>query len=146
MMPERVILAVDPGDSHVGVAIWHSDPHEIGPVAALEYSADGWLGLFSQLAQHIDRVVIEEFRLYPGKAPALSWSPMKTSEMIGAMKWIAQCESVPVTMQGADIKIPTRRQCAARGVKWRHRSGHASDAKLHLWYYLLRNQLDGDWI
>lgn len=138
----KVILAVDPGDAHVGVAIWRPGNH----TAALEHDADTWLPLFAAIAPHIDLVVVEEFRLYPGKAPALSWSPMKTAEMIGAMRWIAACNDLTLVLQGADIKIPTRRQCIARGIQWKsRRSGHASDATLHLWYYLLRNDLDGAW-
>src|ERR1017187_2812754 len=105
------VIAVDPGDAHVGVAIWRNRK-----VCAAEYAADMCLGKFSHLILQLDVVVVEEFRLYPGKASAQSWSPMATAEMIGAMKWIASCAGVPITLQSAAVKIPTRQQCKARGI------------------------------
>jgi hypothetical protein len=133
-----MILAVDSGDKHVGVASWCD-----GVATAYEVDADFWLYQFSKLVeQNVELVIIESFVLYPGKASAQSWSQMKTAEMIGAMKWIASQAGVPVVMQGANIKIPTRRQCKARGIDVGHRSNHAADASLHLHYYLLRQGLE----
>src|ERR1017187_9871856 len=123
------ILAVDPGDSHVGCALYAD-----GEVTAAEVNEADWLPRFAELVETLDLVVIEEFRLYPGSAPALSWSPMKTVKMIGAMEWIATCAGVPITLQSAAVKIPTRAQCKARGIVWKHKSIHARDALLHLHY------------
>ncbi len=137
LLPKQVI-AVDPGDAHVGVAVWRKGTD----LKASEVDADKWLALFAKLVHSVDVVVIEEFRLYPSKAKAQAWSPMATAEMIGAMKFITSQAGKPVVLQGADIKIPTRRQCKARGLRWKdNKSGHASDALLHLQYYLLRHEL-----
>ena len=132
-----MILAVDPGDIHVGVAMWRDEE-----AIAYEVDAEFWLTQFNKILEFLELVIIESFVLYPGRASAQSWSPMQTSEMIGAMKWIAQQAGVPIVMQGANIKIPTRRQCAARGINVAHRSNHAADALVHLWYYLLRNDME----
>lgn len=136
-MRTKTILAVDPGDSHVGTAL-----SQDGQMKAEEYSAAGWLFEFSALVGMLDVVVIEEFRLYPGSAPALSWSQLDTVKMIGAMEWICHCAGVPFELQSAAVKIPTRAQCKARGINWKHKSGHASDALLHLYYYMLRHDLE----
>jgi hypothetical protein len=132
-----MILAVDPGDKHVGVATWRN-----GVVSADEVDAEFWLKQFISIINTLELVIIESFVLYPGKASAQSWSQMKTSEMIGAMKWIAFQAAVPVVMQGANIKKPTRAQCKARRIDVSNSSNHAQDAILHLHYYLLRNNLE----
>jgi hypothetical protein len=139
----KTVIAVDPGDVHVGVAIWRTgkvEAREVGAVIAV--TALNRLMLASRNEGEV-RLVIEDFRLYPGSAPSLSWSPMKTAEMIGALKWVAEQQGVIVTMQGADIKNPTKRQLKARGIRSTTGvSNHANDALLHLWHYVLRNGLE----
>jgi hypothetical protein len=135
----KMVLAVDPGDNHVGAALWRASDQSI---RAKEYDADTWLPTFARIVMKVDVVVVEEFRLYPNKAAAQSWSPMATAEMIGAMKWIASQAGVRLQLQGADIKLPTRRQCKVRGLVYKNKSIHAADALLHLHYYLLRHDLE----
>ena len=129
------VLAVDPGAAHVGVALIRE-----GGINAIEYPAKHWLVAFEEIVDQFDVVVIEKFVLYPHKAAAQSWQAMTTSELIGAMRWIASKAGVEVVMQGADIKIPTRRQCQARNIEWKNKSKHASDALLHLHFYLMHNK------
>lgn len=131
------IIAVDPGDAHVGVAEW-----ENGAICAREVPANEFLKQFAVMAPYRDLAIVEDFRLYPSKASAQSYSQMKTAKMIGAMEWIADCAMLPIALQSASIKIPTRQQCGARGIDVINRSTHASDALLHLHYYLLRNNLE----
>ena len=138
MTTPNAIFAVDPGGAHVGVATWKTGEE----LKATEIDAEKWLPLFERMVKSADVVIIEKFVLYPSKAAVQAWSPMATSEMIGAMKWIAEKAGVPVVEQGADIKNPTRRQCKARNLKWKdNKSGHASDALLHLQHYMIRNEL-----
>jgi hypothetical protein len=139
--PIEHIIAVDPGDKHVGVAEWRLDR---GRYAMESRELDApqapeWVD--ERISSGVQALIIEEFRLYKGKALAQSGSAMLTAEMIGALKWIAGVYKVPVVLQPAAIKIPTRAQCKARNFDWQDRkSGHASDARLHAWYYLLRNR------
>ena len=131
------VLAVDPGAAHVGVALIRRER-----ISAKEYPAKHWLTAYEEIIDQfdVDVVVIEKFVLYPHKAAAQSWQAMTTSELIGAMRWIASKAGVKVVMQGADIKIPTRRQCQARNIEWKNKNKHASDALLHLHYYLMHNK------
>jgi hypothetical protein len=135
----KLVLAVDPGDMYVGTALWRASDQSI---RAKEYAADEWLPIFAKLVKKVDVVVVEKFALYPGKAAAQSWSPMATSEMIGAMKWITKQAGCLLQLQGADIKTPTRRQCKARWLVYKNKSIHAADALLHLHYFLLRHELE----
>ena len=135
------LYAVDPGDVHVGIAHQRAGRQ----AAAFEELADQTPYFFHDVLRPADTLVIEEFRLYPNKAAAQSWSPMRTSELIGALKWIAAQHDAQVVMQPASIKIPTRKQCAARGICYNGvDSIHAKDAWLHLQYFILRGGKHGN--
>jgi hypothetical protein len=129
---------------HVGVAVWRANELVKAREVPAEYAVT-FINkmLITERQLHVDvRLVVEEFRLYPGKAKALSWSPMLTAEMIGALKWVAEQQGVVVVMQGADVKVPTRRQLKARGiVPYSREGGHANDALLHAYHFILKNEL-----
>lgn len=88
----------------------------------------------------VDEIIVEEFVLYDREYANQTWSPMLTSQLIGAIKFIAFMFRVPVREQGAYIKKPTRRQLAGRGIKQSGTNIHARDAELHLWNRILRSQ------
>lgn len=131
------VVGIDPGDKHVGVAHWTRTKG----MRSAELDAEKALPILDRLIEGKTALIIEKFVLYSGKAQAQSWSPMLTAQMIGALKWIAAGHDVPVFEQGADIKNATRQQCRARRLEWDRSSVHASDARLHLWHWLLRNEI-----
>lgn len=160
---ERVaaVIAIDPGDEHVGVALWeHGGP---GVEAHTATNANFAANVHADLCQgarnvaggprNLIVVVIEEFRLYADQASAQSWKEMSTSELIGAIKMVAwqvgntyfmndpSRGDLIICQQGANIKKPTRRQMKARGIPVTGGTLHARDAEEHLWYYLLRNRI-----
>lgn len=152
------VLALDPGERHTGMATWTVGNREpcltreemkahvaYGEVKAREVDTEKVMPLYEKIVPKVGVVVIEAYRLYPDKAEAQSYAAMGTSELIGAMRWVAHRAGTPVVMQPAAIKNVTRKQCKARSVPLVHRSVHAQDAMLHLWYFLLREELDGDW-
>lgn len=132
-----MIIAIDPGDVHVGIAYWEKRrgmrSTELDPIRAADF-----------VEFHIgdcDVLVIEEFRLYASMAQTLVHSEFLTSQLIGVLKWIARKYEVPVMVQGASIKVPTRARCKAKRHQWEGKSIHESDARLHLWHYLERNEI-----
>ena len=137
--PLTRLVAVDPGDKHVGIAIWD---RSLGPgMRSWEQDAETALGVLEkEFVVGVQQLVVEKFRLYPDKAGAQSWSPMLTAEMIGALKWMANLYKIPVCEQGASIKKVSRAQCKARGLEWKDPSGHATDARLHAWYWLMKEK------
>lgn len=134
MGKSQVIVGIDPGDQHVGYAVWD----KLNGIRSRELTPNECCGLIESGLPEPDVLVIEEFRLYPDKAGAQSWSPMLTAELIGALKWIAKGKGTPVVLQPAYVKIPTARRCTAQRLEWKVLSGHASDARLHCFHYLLR--------
>lgn len=131
-------VAFDPGDDHVGVAhhfhnpAWQLKVFELTPTETVDFLI--WV-LTNQLA---DEIVVEEFVLYDREYANQTWSPMKTSQLIGSIKTIAYMFRVPVVEQGAYIKKPTRAQMRARGIKHLGTNVHMRDAELHLHHRRLR--------
>jgi hypothetical protein len=92
----------------------------------------------------IDELIIEEFVLYDREYANQTWSPMKTSQLIGQLKFAARgprgSHGIEVVEQGAYIKKAIRRQLVARGIRQTGEGSHARDAELHLWYRVLRSR------
>lgn len=133
------VMAIDPGDRHVGMAIWS---YPVG-MDAFEMDASSALSYTRLALEELHRpvLVIEEFRLFPGKIKP--GNPMETSQLIGALKLTAKQVGVAVVMQGPGIKKPMRRQLQARRIKQVGNGSHARDAELHAWHYILRNLKEG---
>ena len=181
------LIAVDPGDAHVGVAFFElngsSDPWaaEVAPewecVDAQEWRPDDFVEAFAEalLDNDVQVLVYERFRLYGDLAREQIGSEFLTSQMIGVLRFLVRihnthaerhlhaaargqlldCEMPygvhavdgtapnPVGIHGqmADIKKPTRAILKSRGVKSTasrlKAGGHAADAELHGWKYLL---------
>ena len=139
-----VRLAIDPGDVHVGWCYGRPGREptcgEWTPKETLEEvrtTLAAW-----QRGGEAGELVIEEFVLYPGKAKHQAGSDFRTSQLIGALKLVADDHGVPVVMQSATIKKPTRRQMKARGIESKAvgEGIHASDAELHYYYRTLRDK------
>lgn len=130
-------LAVDPGDIHVG---WARNPDGDLRVVTGEWRPTQACEEIVHLMTHneVDELIIEEFILYADKTGEQAWSPLKTSQLIGTLKWIAYCFRIPVEEQGAYIKNGIRNQLRARKIKQVGLGTHARDAELHLYYRILR--------
>lgn len=130
-------LAIDPGDVHVGWAYDGSSTVQAGEWTPTE-AVDELVRMMTHDA--VDELIIEEFVLYEWEAKKQAWSEMKTSQLIGALKLIAYWFRIPVFMQPATIKKPTRGKLRAKGVKMAQGSIHANDAQLHLWHRRLQER------
>lgn len=84
----------------------------------------------------IHLIVYEEFKLYPWKAKAKSWSTFPTVEVIGILKYLAAQNDIPIIGQGADCK----QFFDDKKLKWckmyKGYSPHERDAIRHALYYL----------
>lgn len=142
------VVAIDPGDVHVGVAEFAGGQC----VRAFEMAPDdvpayvrGALEVMGG-APAPGALVIEEFRLYPWKAQQQAFSQMLTAELIGQIRlvwrWWGDPLGVQLVLQPASIKKPTKAILAAKKVvseaKRSRAGGHAADAELHGYHYLMR--------
>ena len=134
MIPK--ILAFDPGES-VGWCLLRPpmEVMESGTLYFEDYS--GILEKFNVLFDY-DKVVVEDFRLYPGKGEDLAWDSMPAPQCIGALKVIFWWTGRPSDM---DFLMPSSKQSVPddlleeMGIDWS--TPHERDAiKLALNYSL----------
>lgn len=152
-------LAMDPGDVHVGWAIHSGDPDLRRALTGEWRPRQACHEVKALLIDgEIDEIVMEEFRLYDKDYENQAWSPFKTVQLIGAIKWIAEdygprevghCpvhgeyRGIHVHEQGATIKKATRAQLPKRRILQVGSGTHARDAELHLWHRVLREMEAG---
>ena len=157
---QRGILAIDPGDVHIGlacgVALRDGDPGSDELVYAFEMGHTPALFAIHTAIQAgwIDLLIVEEWRLYPDKAMQQVGSEMLTAQMIGAIRWMVahkhrwqsevesatQAELKPqLVMQPASIQNTTKAYLRKLGIERTSVKGadHALSAELHWWKYVL---------
>lgn len=153
------LLAVDPGIVHNGLSLWEfGDSERPDCVWAEEVNTVARLyTLFEQIVPTLDYAVVEEFRLYPGKAREQGYSQFETCERIGVLDYLTSRADVPLSRQGASLKKPARKLAAAkgfpmtervigsgakkyRGADFQHKSGHVRDSMAHAVWWIYRSK------
>lgn len=142
--PELIrMVSIDPGEVHVGMCVWIGatiqSVYETSP-AGCRLSVKHWL-----LADAIDELVVEEFRLFPDKARAQSFKENRTAELIGVLRAAAEDHGrVLWVQQPASIQKPTAGHCRAKGITLEAvrlgRGPHAKSAELHGRYRLMHGR------
>jgi hypothetical protein len=134
--------SVDPGET-VGWANWRGDDLlEAGQTPMWEYVdtlyADAVNYARGLPTKHkVQRLVVEDFRIYPWKAADLAWDSVRTARAIGALELIARVANIPITLQGASIKETA--EAAGAEILFLHplhENRHANDAIRHGVFYL----------
>lgn len=144
------LVAIDPGGEHVGVAgFGYGQDEGAVCIRAIELAPVDTEELIWAMCVNsaIDALVIESWRLFPDMAPKLAGSDMPTSQLIGSLRFIARRFAVPVTLQDPVIKVPMAHLLRAAEIPLRSvkegKGGHAKDAELHGWRYLVSSGQTG---
>jgi hypothetical protein len=84
----------------------------------------------------IQRIVHEDFRIYPWAAKQLAWDRVRTARVIGAMEFLGRKHSIPVISQPAAIK-PAAVAAGAEELYYRplRENRHQNDAIQHFVFY-----------
>lgn len=144
---QQYLIAIDPGDVHVGWAEFEKVKEQWACVLTEEYTPDQAMEIYHTLVTMsavAETTVIEEFRLYPDRAMQQTGSTMPTAELIGRFKQVITqaTDATELVMQPAAIKKPTIALMKKLDIKHRavreHKGGHAKDAETHGWYHILR--------
>lgn len=130
-------LSIDPGDRNCGVAWWRGT--ELRQTAT--YTPDE---LYEQINGQLvfKQWVVEEFRLYPWKMQEQGMSEMKTPGVIAVIRYIGTHRSgrtVPVVIQPALIKKPTRALMETMGLTNPGRNLHERDAVEHGYHWMFKH-------
>ena len=121
------LIAVDPGDVHVGVARFFGkrfyESFETDPVTVLQYLTD----------KDFDEVVVESYKFHPGSS-FNAYSDLPTVRLIGAIAYACAIKDKPIVMQDSTIlaiikKTPYYKK--AEGARTVPRSPHAASAFCH---------------
>jgi hypothetical protein len=84
----------------------------------------------------IERIVCEDFRIYPWAAKDLAWDRVRTARVIGAMTFMARRKEIPFILQPAAIK----KAAVAAGAeelfdKPLYENRHSNDAIMHFTFF-----------
>jgi hypothetical protein len=148
------VLAVDPGDKHVGTTLGQvdgSDERGVHLIQSWTYTQPVFESVLETLLvdRLIDLIVCEDFVLYPWKAREQGYGQFATVKLIGVIQYLARKYDIPVVLQGANVKKMT--VAVARGRQFplkKLRSGredfpgsnqHERDSVAHLVWYGYRN-------
>ncbi len=86
---------------HVWAAL--NDPYnECIPMNDVTYARNGITR--KDMTGPIERIVCEDWRLYPDKLQDLAWDQCRTARLIGALSFMARLHGIPFILQPASIK------------------------------------------
>lgn len=133
------LLSVDPGEMHVGYAMFHGQVCINADVADPDIAiAILWVCIENN---QFDAVVCESWRNY---SETVTWSECRTVEVIGALSHMCKRHDVPFTKQPATIKRPGLARMHAHGLEMPDLSHvptrdriHAQDAVVHGYWNML---------
>lgn len=126
-------MAIDPGDKHCGTAYFVDGVCKWTKDMTQDELFD-WLEDHRVGAGELFEVVLEEFRLYPWKSDAQSFSQMLTAEAIGVVKFICKRRDWIVTPARTANKKPVFAIMRKRGERLIGRTQHEKDAQAHGYY------------
>lgn len=137
-VPSRM-LAIDPGHT-VGWAYFEEG--ELANFGQIEIGIDGDKiiadGLWRMLEWYMpERVIVENYRVYPHKAQSHSWNALITPRLIGYIESICACLDIQYQLPMASSKqFCTNEKLKGWGY-YQVGSPHANDAIRHGCYWLL---------
>jgi hypothetical protein len=152
----KLMVAIDPGDVHVGFAVFAQDGEHPACAYAMEVTPDeATRRVHGMLARNELAVVCyERFALYADKAMSQVGSEMLTPEMIGVIKYLVAVHNehadgveksawapdrIELWSEGAHVKKAIRAQLKARGIDRVGTVGsHSGDAEEQGWYWLYK--------
>lgn len=144
-------LCVDPGED-TGWSLWNgTDLVDAGTEKLWPFAESVFTAVFrpeeaelvgDELAQQlegINRIVCEDFRIYPWEAKkgTLNWDQVRTARLIGALTIIAKMGALEFVLQGAKIK--ERAEAAGAEALFMtplNENRHANDSIRHGVYWL----------
>lgn len=95
---------------------------------------------FVEVFEHLDTIVIEDFKLYPNKAKQQFYSDMQTSRIIGGIETWARLKKVTVVKQGANIKDTGYKWIGKKPLPKINSRNHQMDAHVHFMYWAISNK------
>lgn len=121
----ETLLAIDPGDVHVGMALFTKDRTDqdtgYGPWRCRTAYERGWADGLDEVAMLmidglLDHLVVERFQLYPDLAQEQAGSDMLTSQWIGAATWLVHANEDHLLRHRKARDLAKRLDCDPTGL------------------------------
>ncbi len=142
-------VSIDPGDAHVGFAVWEEDTC----VDCREKTPTECVNTLEWMCRDrmIETIVCEKWELYPWLQKSLAGNEFLTSQLIGVIKYLANRGGVTYVGQLARMGKSTYRTGwytsltpkDLRQMPWWGHGDHAKDAWAHGRFYI--KQQKGTW-
>ena len=135
------MLCFDPGEK-IGFAKIHDDNRKVvlddfGNVKYEDFKQ--WLGLHQEWFARADAIVIEQYRVLPGKAKAHAGSKLETARAIGNIELLASFHNVKVQFSDASNNVNNLKMSGMGHVlKQSHANTHWCYAFAHGYAFLVR--------
>ena len=130
----NILIAVDPGDT-TGWATFDYDTEEaIDEGSVFHTDMPEWLTDRVIFRPKVKKLIIEDFRLFKGKAIQQSGSTFIASQVIGMFKLWAYPDAISIRMQPPSIK-PIAQRFTGRTPRGAHKLSHPIDAYNHGKYF-----------
>lgn len=154
-----MILAIDPGDVRIGVAMFSYDEEEKQANLTVLQIVDlemlyGILAIFETMVKKADEnpnapkkkhtIVVENFRtdVVQHGIATFQWNEMLTSQVIGAVKYGAHRIGADVVIQENRVLHMGKKWCDLKGAKNKHIPDDVS-AYIHGAYYMMQQRMIG---
>jgi hypothetical protein len=141
---ERILVALDPGET-TGYGIFKgSDLIEYGQLATSkgDLAAVPVVTMIKRFRP--SAIVYETYRVYQWKTEDHAWNDMHTSQLIGAIRFIATFQDLPILLAGQTAQV-AKQFCTDTKLEdwgfWIKGQRHARDAIRHGCWYILFNEV-----
>lgn len=130
------LVAVDPGEEHVGLAFFDVLPS--GSEIVKEAFTTTHFGAIDLLKNAIEvrlmrQIVAEQWRVYPGMS---NWSECRTAEVIGVLRNLCRWHDMPFATLPARVKKPAMGYINRTRTELKGDTVHARDAELIGWAWV----------
>ena len=128
-------LSIDPGEEHVGVAMFSRSDGKWEAMWSNTSAPDRAVDYIWHTVAHlaVDNVIAEQWRVYPGMA---EWSECRTAEVIGVVRHLCRRFNIPFETVPARVKNPARAFVRRADIPLIGDTVHAKDAELIGWYWI----------
>lgn len=138
---------IDPGDVHVGFALFENDGDGWFCSEAWETDPEGAEDLVANVVTNpnVTLVCFERFRLFGHLAMQQVGSEFRASQLIGVIKYLARTRGhakLQLLVQDPNVQPVAEKWTSKRNILLlsvsRNKGSHAKSAELHGWFYMGR--------
>jgi hypothetical protein len=127
-------LSIDPGKAN-GVCGYDA---KFYPVFMATIKAVDLLVFLKQFEQ-LQKLIMEGYRVYPGKEKAHIYDDLETPRVIGRVEAYCETHDVPLVMQAATIKATGYAWIGEKALPKSNPLNHEMDAHVHFMYWAVKN-------